>query len=47
MDLEPEQPPEPNIPREVYFTEEQLAVQALVDAMDARTMPWIFERIEE
>ncbi len=40
MDLEPEQPPEPNIPREIYLTEEQnepkvlLVIKALVDSLD-------------
>lgn len=47
MDVEPEQPPEPNIPRDIYLTEEQLTIQALVDQMDIRAMPWIFERTED
>ncbi len=34
MESEPEQPPEPNIPREIYLTEEQLVIKTLVDSLD-------------
>lgn len=47
MDVEPEQPPETIISRDIYLTEEQLTIQALVDQMDIRAMPWVFERTEE
>lgn len=38
---EPEQPPQEIVPQQ-FYTEEQLALQAIVDHMD-RLMPWIFE----
>ncbi len=46
MESEPGQSPNPNIPREIYLTEEQLAIKALVDSLDD-LMPWVFERREE
>lgn len=37
----PEGPSEPIVPREIYITPEQIAIKAIVDAIDARVMKWI------
>lgn len=43
----PEGLPERIVPREIYFTPEQIALRALVDEIDKRVMIWIKEENEQ
>ncbi len=45
MEVDNPEPSEPILPREIYISPEQIALAALVDAMDARIFnPWETEK---